>query len=462
MSSLIPDNVPHSFIELMDSCSLNQKKAMLVALNNSIKKDIDEVSRSEINIKQYVDHVKGFLPDNFFDEGIISECSELGLLRTGTNKPITQWLSSDDRDYGFSNNKKFSHPPKDIKKYPHIGQLMEMVNRDPRTTKNADSALIIVYNSEHAGINWHNDGEDLIDGNSSISTVSFGVARNIEFCDRAKHPRTAEHSLVADNHDLMIMKPSCQEHLVHQVCRANPSNGKWRIVLSFRKISEDTRDPEVSFDATKVLNGDAPRRSTAPSPPIKVCLIAGDSFSSGLDEQRLSRGKYRKVVNLSQPGSNIQGVSEQLDNFYLSNSPQNVDKVFICVGANDIRNCRDNGVRHLKSPLIQLAEHIKTLFTGATVWFQCLLPLPLQHEFSVQNVEQYNGLLYEVCSYTNCYFHDIFEGFLEYNYYEDCFYRNEYLFVSGKNIHLNKIGLGKLASRYLRLIYSNKFNPLGY
>ena len=105
---------------------------MLLALKNSIKNEIDEISAAKVDIDQYVDNVKGFLPDNYFDEGIVAECSELGLLRN-SNKPVTQWLSSDNRDYCFSNNKKFSHPPKDIKKYPQISQLMEMVNRDPRT-----------------------------------------------------------------------------------------------------------------------------------------------------------------------------------------------------------------------------------------------------------------------------------------------------------------------------------------
>lgn len=461
--------VPPSFLELIDSCTFDQKKAMLVALKNSINSDISKRSSAKVDISKYVNHVKGFLPKNYFDEGIVAECSELGLLKEDCKKPKTQWLSSDERDYCFSDNPRFKHAPKDIKKYPQICQLMEMVNRDPRTTGNADSALIIAYNSKSAGIDWHNDGEKLMDSHSSISTVSFGVKRRIEFCNKTSRPRKAEFALDAEHHDLMIMKPGCQEHVLHQVCQADDDqSAKWRFVISFRKLSpfEDiTVDPEVSFDKPQAVAAD----SASPKSSLSnVTLIAGDSFTVGLDGTKLGKGRRGKktVINLSKSGATIDGVINQLDQYFSSDMYTNVrvNNIFICVGTNDIRNCRENGVRHLKSPLVRLAQHIKLLFPDAVVWFQCIIPLPLQHEYSVQNVEQFNALLYEVCIHNKTYFLDVFEDFLCYDYISDSFYRDEYYYVDTKNIHLNKRGLITLAKSYKRKIHSNRirFNPLGY
>ena len=178
----------------------------------------------------------------------------------------------------------------------------------------------------------------------------------------------------------------------------------------------------------------------------------------------MGRKGKKKVVNLSEGGATIKDVSQQLDSYFLSKAHDDtvVKKVFVCVGANDIRNCKENEVRHLKSPLVSLAEQIKVTFPDASVWFQCLMPLPLQHQYSVRNVEQYNKLLFEVCSYMKIYYLDVFKKFLVFNLMRGCYLRRESLFVNKYNVHLNKLGLCILASNYIRLIHSTSFNPLGY
>ena len=268
----------------------------------------------------------------------------------------------------------------------------------------------------------------------------------------------------------MIMKPSCQNHLLHRVSQgvAGQKTGAWRIVISFRKTTPNldiTTDPEISFDnQDKALKDDSTKSPLLDfkAPNKKTCLIVGDSFSAALDPEKLGRFGKKPVINLSKSGAKIDDVIDQLDNYFISNKKVTVDKVFVCVGTNDIRHCGENGVRHLKSPLVQLSQKISVLFPDAKVWFQSLIPLPLQHEHSVDNVEQFNGLLYEVCTFTKAYFNDVFEKFLEYDYYSDSFYRKDSLFIRCPNIHLNKRGLVILAKHYLKLIHSNRFNPLGY
>ena len=93
-------------------------------------------------------------------------------------------------------------------------------------------------------------------------------------------------------------------------------------------------------------------------------------------------------------------VEKQFESLYMSfsdtdNTPV-VEKVVVCVGTNDIRNCRENGIRHLKRPLINLIEKIKLLFPDSTIWFQSLIPLAVQNQFTIANVEQFNSLLFEV------------------------------------------------------------------
>ena len=462
--------LPPSFNNLLDECTLAQKKAMLVALRNSIKQDIKERTSRNINFDQYVEVVKNFVPEDFLDDAIKAEVQSLGLVKK-TDKPQTQWLSYDTRAYCFSDKENLKRPAIDINQFPVICDLLKRVNSDPRTTQNADGALVIVYNSNSANIDYHDDGEKLMDGGSSISTVTFGSDRDINFCNHSLRPRVAQHTVQCGNHDMMIMKPGCQENLVHKVCRGNRTVGdesdSQRIVISFRKVTpEVVTDPEVSFDATNLVADK--RVKDVPTPPTRITIIAGDSFSAALDAKRLGRNGKKTVVNLSKGGSTIKDVSLQLDSYFLSDARDDtvVEKVFVCVGANDIRNCRNNGVRHLKSPLVSLVDQIKMIFPDALVWFQCLLPLPMQHQYSVRNVEQFNKLLLEVCTYKEVYFlGHVFKKFLVFNLMSNCYLRRESLFPNRVNIHPNKLGLSIIASHYIRLIHSNskaRFNPLGY
>ena len=104
---------------------------------------------------------------------------------------------------------------------------------------------------------------------------------------------------------------------------------------------------------------------------------------------------------------------------------------------------------------------------------QMVLPVPepkpepefrsiTKHEYTIRNVEGYNKLLHEVCSYTSTYLLDIFSKFLCLNLQSRNYYRRESYFIDYRNIHPNKLGLGVLARSYIKLIHSSRFNPLGY
>ena len=477
--------LPAEFLILLKNSTHYQKKAMLLALKNSLNSDLSHNPLTTIDFNVYVDVVRDFVPQNFLEDALMAEVEHLGLCKT-SNKPLTQWLSLDNRPYCFSDKSNLKHDSKIINEFPTICSLMNLVNNDSRTTQDANSVLVIVYNNNNASIDFHDDNESLIDGRSSISTITFGSSRTVDFCDHKLRPRIPQHSIDCNNHDMMVMKPGCQQSLVHRVRKGSGSNDI-RIVFSFRKIvdplnptSSNADDPEISFDVASPISPSTDAASSSPEPPNtsvqnshlssqqrpKVTLLAGDSFLVGLDIDRLGRKGKKTVVNVSKGGASVEDVSRQIEAYFLSftdeiSSPF-VEKVVVCVGTNDIRNCRENGVRHLKRPLVSLMEKIKLIFPDATVWFQSLIPLIVQNQFSVKNIEQFNSLLFEVCSYMKVYYLNIFGMFLKFDRERRGVFRNEFLFINSKNIHLNKIGLGLLARSYIRIIHSNTFNPLGF
>ena len=265
----------------------------------------------------------------------------------------------------------------------------------------------------------------------------------------------------------MVMKPGCQKRLVHRVCRngsSDENNSGRRIVISFRKLSSDENDPEISVNLNKSTAADYEENSFQ-GPATKVTVIAGDSHTVGLNADKLGRKGKKTVVNLSESGAKIGDVQKSLEKFCMSDEHANgklvVEKVFISVGTNDIRNCLEKGTRSLNSPLLYLAEQVKLMFPDAVVWFQNMIPLPWQNKYTYSNVEEFNKIIMEVCRHAQTFYLDIFNEFLVYNPYYGFSYRHEDLFIHSKNIHLNRLGLSILARRYINLIHSS-FNPLGY
>ena len=458
-------DLPVGFLDIVLSSSIEQCKSMLVYLNNTITDLSNIVNGNESIFNDYTNHTPNFLQDDLLKETIIAEVISMGIINKKSSKVTTQWLSpdGDNRDYCFSESQKFRHPPKPLSEYPGIGKLLESVNAHGSTTHNLDSALIMGYNKTEPALNFHHDGEKLIDQSGSIAVVSFGEERLMEFC-RQGGPRVPDFGFAVCNGDLAVMKPGCQQTLLHRICQGSPvpiaKKDNWRFSISFRKVTPPS-DHEISFDIIE----DKALDKINNLPKRKICVIAGDSYSAGLDPVKLGRNNRKIVKNVSSGGAKIEDVSKQLDDFFLENSEYIVDKVFISVGTNDIRLCKDSGVKHLRNRLFRLVDKVKFLFPGAKLWFQSLLPLPLQNSWTVGNVESYNKMLYEVCSDKKVYYLDCFTMFLVPTGYGD-FIRYEPLFRSPNNIviniHPNNRGLALVARKYISLIHGRRFNPLAY
>ena len=188
-----------------------------------------------------------------------------------------------------------------------------------------------------------------------------------------------------------------------------------------------------------------------------VSVIAGDSFTAKLDPHLLGKGRKR-VINISRGGNRINQVMDSLEDFYICCPPQyNVNQVYICVGTNDIRNCKTNGVRHLRNPLLELLSRTKLLFPSAKVFVQTLLPLPIAHfnaHYVVNNVLEFNALIEELCIREHVYILDVFWSFVEAGFRDPNYFSGDI-----RNCHPNKKGTGRLAKFYIDKIHLNKFDP---
>ena len=460
------DILPPGFADIVSSSSLEQSKSMLIYLNNFINNNQPKLPVNDdlTDFLHYTDHTTSFLIDDQLKDTIIAEVTSMGIINNKANKVTTQWLSSDKRDYCFSESPRFKHPPKPISEYPGIGKLLDQVNAHTSTTHDLDAALVMGYNKSNTSLNFHHDGEKLIDQNSSLAVVSFGSERRMEFCYQGG-PKVPQYSVDVCDGDLLVMKPGCQQNILHRVCPGAKEDHSitdtWRFSISCRKVSpiedgDDDADGEISFNK----GGDVPKPVL---PKSKISIIVGDSLVTGLDHVKLSRKGKQNVKNLSEGGAKIRDVSLQLDDFYANGLTDGsvVDKVFVSIGTNDIRSCKESGVGHLRSKLFKLISKIQLYFPDACIWFQSLLPLPIQDCWTVQNIEAYNGMLYDICSISKIFFLDCFRMFLA-PVGNGILLRSEPLFLNRDNIHPNNRGLALIARKYLYLIHNRRFNPLAY
>ena len=471
LQSSTADQKNNMLLELLKGYTLTEKKALLISLN----KDILDITtntkpRPNTNLSDFIDYTPNYLKDGDFINKISDEVTSLGLINPeNPEKVLTQWISPHEDPYVYGN---IPHPSKAIEENPAILNLIENINSNDKTTKNMDACLSGCYTDHTASLRLHSDNEHKqIDQDSSIVIYSLGATRRIDFV--AYGSKVPFLSIDLEHNSLLIMKPGAQQLMRHKV-DASPSITGPRHFLSLRHSLP--RKPAPSVSPVKSLiesfeNGATdkpvvpktsavlPKSSATHSPrPVKRCtLIAGDSFVARLDPVRLGKGKTT-VHNISKRGAKISQVEQSIDNFYMTDSDSIVEKVFLCVATNDIRNCYHNGVKHLKSPLIQLIRKVKLLFPKACVYFQSLIPLPVRNQTTIKNIMDTNYMIFDICKKERIYYLNVFWAFLGHDGY-----RNKNLFPKNLNdIHPNKIGVGTLARFYIERIHSKRFNPLGY
>ena len=126
--------------------------------------------------------------------------------------------------------------------------------------------------------------------------------------------------------------------------------------------------------------------------------------------------------------------------------------MILSFGTNDILYTR-KGVNHLVSPVFEAINKVKTLFPGALIFVQSVLPMRNIYWYTADNFLGFNDILREVSSKTNAYYIDIFDEFLSPDRYD----HDKSLFWD--YIHLNKSGLIILCDWLKWIVNCDSFNP---
>lgn len=464
--------LPDGFMRIFTDSDINQKKAMLKLLSASISAveagTVPAPSRVEpLCLKNLTEHVQDIGIDDQLNEFINAELHSFNL---AGNKLKTQWLSPTNDTYNYAT---VVNQPKQISNYPGICRLMELVNSHPSTTGDLDSALVTRYPNANVDLKLHKDNERLISQGSSIASVSFGAKRQLRLVldgkvlANGKTDNRPDLLLPKSDRSMNVMKPGSQAVMRHAVGKGPQNdpldnvNGEcWSI--SFRKIIPVANAEEASIPANEIVEVSQHQISPPLSNRRGIVLVAGDSFAARLDSGLLGKGK-QEVMNIARGGRKIEQVMTDIEKFLHDHPDLQVKKLFVCVGTNDIRNCRD-GIRHLKQPLANLMKFLKSQVPGAKIWFQSLPPIQTNGcKFTAKNVIAMNNMIYYTCSRFKLFYMDIFGSFLNINGSI-----NPYLFpkydVAKKafDIHPNKRGMGVLAKAYIYIIHSKWFNPMGY
>ncbi len=481
MSTHLPSTLPEFITDFVQTASPEQKQRLLTLLTedtdpvtcNTVDNEgtgnahtVTPDEHPQVIFTDYVEHVEDLGIDNALSSGIMKELAQLKIRTKGSKgKPAkvkTQWLSPSNEPYNYG---AIVNNPKPITDYPHIVQLMNKVNNHSSTSGDMTACLVSCMSSAKSNLSYHADDETLIAQDSDICTVSFGPDRTLDFVwksnnhgSRHNPPPTPDYSVPATNHTMNIMRPGCQKMLMHRVPPGKV--GGVRYSLSFRRIA---------LKKSHKINGIEPKPSTQMSPTSvmpnkkKIVLLAGDSFFERLDENKLGKGK-QDVYKVAKGGRKINDVLKAIESFVTDHTDLEIKTLFVCVGTNDIRNCKQ-GVGHLKAPLCEFMKKIKVLAPSAKIYMQSLLPLPLVNKDQnvVKNVLAMNNLIFGLCSRYKLFYLDVLHSFL--NSYGS---RNLRLFPAYNNvnkswdIHPNARGMGVLARHYIYHIHSKRFNPLGY
>ena len=461
-------NLPETFLPLLSSSSLVEKRAMLIALSDSIRKDEATTKTNHVQLSTYVDYIPSFISDETLIGGINDDLESMKLNAPNSRKVKTFWLNTSSGAYKYSG---VTHGAHQIANYTSIKTLMDKLNEGDITPgHDMDSCLVTCYSTAKKTLSLHADDEEQICQMSSICNFSIGSTRTIEFEPKManyKGPPVCTFDL--QHCSVNIMRPGCQQVLKHRVIPGEHQvkGQNVRYCLSFRKYVDTSVALPVPIPTSPVKDSidffeqitTAPSESASTQDnPLKqqnidTVIFAGDSHFASLAPEKLGKGKIN-VVNISKGGLTIRKTEEAISDFCTMNTSYKVVKVYVSVGTNDIRYC-SRGVRHLTKPLQSLTDRIKLCFPNADVFYQSLLPLPILNPFVVNNVETFNDLLHETCKKNRIYFFDIFADFLGYD-----LQRNPTLFeVNPNNVHLNTVGLGFLAKKYIYRIHSKKFNP---
>ena len=363
-----------------------QKKELLNLLTEELNEDVPSTNKS-VDIDDYVEYFPDYIPseDTVLLQGLNADFDSLGIKGNNKKKVYTKWIG--DTEYAYGNVRHPAFPLKD-NHLPFIEELMNKLNNEGRW-KPVKSCFAAWYPSNLASISFHSDNEENLDDDSSILTVSFGADRDVQYMSNVNPGLGILKTLRVQDRSLYVMKPGCQQLFRHAVPVSQDTNCGGRGILSFRleKLPDENNDNMISSSMPKhYRDSDVSFGNKTICPPVnvseKVSLILGASIIKELNSDKLAKGSNKCYVRAT-GGNKLHNISSDLDTFYEEHGQENVVKVFISAGVNDMRYC-SNGIYHLKTKITQLINKVELYFPKAKIFFQSVLPVYIENRHTVK------------------------------------------------------------------------------
>jgi alkylated DNA repair dioxygenase AlkB len=418
-------------------------------------KKLAHATEKELQFRESTDLVD-YIPDcldPFEKDLVFSECESMNFGNCD-RKAGSKWLSSTKEPYVFTDSNPV-HKAVDIKEFPAICRAMASFNKRFNTNNNA--CLVLKYTTSTSTTRLHADDEPNLDPSQPICNLTIGSSRVIKFLTKSGKKEVCSIDMM-DN-GVVLMKPGCQNHLLHKVQGDNLRANALRYSLSFRTLAKEP----VSVSNAGIVSIAPLDNTAAVSNKVitkHVNLVCGDSYANRLDSQKLGKRRFN-VENVARGGAQIHQVMGQLRAFAEANPATVVEKVFISVGTNDIRYCPN--IAELKPKLKSLCALTRELFPKSRIYFQSLIPLPCKSSndwVTNRKVIDFNRMLVNECIFRRFHVLDAFSVFCSPFVDPSCpEIRNQSLF-NGSDIHPSKNrGMGALAKLYIRALHSRYFDP---
>ena len=352
------------------------------------------------------------------------------------------WLSTDNIPYVFG---KVYHPAKNITQYANITTLMKAL--DIYTGKyGLDSCLIAYYDNGGVSLSPHADDEAEIDQNAPIVVMSFGSPRVMEFCKKTTREQIG--SMELSDCSIVVMKPGCQQELVHSVVPNPNNNGPEgsRISLSFRKLSKPkllnatpifkstyaspasptgSNIPQIStpfrphnkaprllhngyqepISDTNYLQSPIPQQKS----DVKIAprhLVIGDSL--------VRRIELPDSITVCKGGAKPKDIINHIRlNRLKLPCNQSIETVTICCGTNSIGNPHID-MESIKSDYDMLIREIISLYPNAHIALFNIPPRSYSSPIVVSRIFEFNNFLFYISQscYPNISFINLFREFL--------------------------------------------------
>ena len=471
----------------------------------------------ECKVTDFVTLPVDFITDYAENLELMAEIEKLDLKSKGHRASVvTQWITDTGQDYVWNTSagNPVIKTPIGFEKFPTIQKLLDRLNQCDSLKLN--SVLVSCLPDGRSNLRLHNDAEDTMDSTQPIVVLSVGATRAVDFMGAYQKSGDRPLLTVTPlSGTVYSMLPGCQDYFKHRIL-ADKSVRGIRYSLSFRCMKVNSPPCTLSIPpapgtpsasavvspssavkdmVARIEGGLSPPSRSVPLPPVtddiasvgqparpgvkphvtdssgqparpevkprvtvssgkkNTTVLFGTSITADVVGKRLGL-KGRNVINISESGADIKIISNMIDDFFkFDSSADDVDKVVLCFGTNDIMH-EKRGVRHLISPVFRLINKVKTNFPGATVLVMCTLPMKNMYWYTVQNVLDFNDILRDVSYKTNAYFVDCFDKFLSYDGSE----YNSRLFKDA--VHPNNRGMGVLCSVLKTIINTDSFSSV--